>query len=130
MRRVADRVEDGLGAFAARSLFQYWAVNGRAMPDTSIATPVTRAIARPYGVTFSSSTNTLIAATHSRFITPRTKSSAISIQQHPTQNAPCLRAIWPAVAAVLNSVHTTTYAPAKSHTLYAEAPLRVRAMRA
>src|SRR5713101_6311898 len=90
MRRVADRVEDGLGAFAARSLFQYWAVNGRAMPDTSIATPVTRAIARPYGVTFSSSTNTLIAATHS---------SAISIQQHPTQNAPCLSPILKAPAA-------------------------------
>src|SRR5260370_21087261 len=45
-------------------------------------------------------------------------------------SAPRWRAIWPAVAAALNSVHTTTYAPAKSHTLYAEAPLRVRAMRA
>ena len=45
-------------------------------------------------------------------------------------SAPRWRAIWLAVAAALNSVHTTIYATAKIHTLYAETPLRARAMRA
>src|ERR1700730_16101159 len=45
-------------------------------------------------------------------------------------SAPRWRAIWPAVAPALNSAHTTIYAAAKSHTLYAEGPLRARAMRA
>ncbi len=37
--------------------------------------------------------NALRAATHARFITPITNSSAISAQQHPTHKTPCLRPI-------------------------------------
>ena len=40
-----------------------------------------------------------MAATHSRFITPATKRSAISTQQQPTQKAPCLSPITSAPAA-------------------------------
>lgn len=42
----------------------------------------------PAGTSFSINTTTVSTAIHTRFITPPTNSSAMSIQQQPTQYAP------------------------------------------
>jgi len=54
-------------------------------PAPTKAAPVIRAIHRPAGVIFSTRTRIAMPAIHSTFITPPTKSSAISAQQHPMQ---------------------------------------------
>lgn len=56
-----------------------------ATPAAINPTPPTRLTRSPHGAVFSSSTSAPSAATHSRFITPATNSSAMRIQQHPTQ---------------------------------------------
>ena len=56
-----------------------------AAPHASIATPQARAIHGPPGSTFSAMTSRVRAAIQARFITPPTNSSAMSIQQQPTQ---------------------------------------------
>ena len=58
------------------------------MPHKMSAMPETRCTHRPFGSSFSPATRTVSPTTHQRFITPPTKSSAINIQQQPTQKAP------------------------------------------
>jgi carboxyl-terminal processing protease len=57
----------------------------RSTPAAIIATPAMRPTRSPAGTTFSTRTITASAATQSRFMTPATKSRAISAQQHPRQ---------------------------------------------
>src|SRR5215470_8581707 len=58
------------------------------IPAATHATPAARAIHRPHGASFSTSTSSARSAIHSTFITPTTNSSAIRTQQQPTQLAP------------------------------------------
>src|ERR1700693_4604977 len=62
-------------------------------PTRIIAAPATLPVTSPNGIVFSSRTKMAIAAIHSRFITPPTKSSPIRIQQQPTQYSPSLSPI-------------------------------------
>src|SRR5215469_13373525 len=51
--------------------------------------PVSRLVCPPDGIVFCSSTNSAIAATQARFISPPTNSNAINSQQQPRQKKPC-----------------------------------------
>jgi hypothetical protein len=54
-------------------------------PAATHAMPAARAIHRPIGVSFSTSTSSAKSAIQSTFITPATNKSAIKSQQQPTQ---------------------------------------------
>jgi len=56
-----------------------------AIPAPSSAAPAMRPMRSPPGATFSTRTRKAMAATQSRFITPATNRSDMSIQQQPTQ---------------------------------------------
>jgi len=64
-----------------------------ASPATTIIKPQTRDTAPPQRAAFSSRTKIASAAAHARFITPPTNISAMSSQQHPTQNIPWFKPI-------------------------------------
>src|ERR1051326_3975065 len=64
------------------------ALAAKRRPKTKITAPATRATMPPAGPIFSSSTNTVSAATQSRFITPTAKRIHIKAQQQPRQYAP------------------------------------------
>ena len=55
------------------------------MPKTIMIAPATRATINPDGPIFSTRTNAVSAATHTRFMTPTTNSKHINSQQQPRQ---------------------------------------------
>src|SRR5439155_4311131 len=57
-------------------------------PQARSAPPESQHTTRPAGPSFSTSTKPAIAATQTRFMTPPTKSSAMSAQQQPRQKRP------------------------------------------
>src|SRR2546422_247625 len=57
-------------------------------PQARSAPPESQLTTRPAGTSFSTSTKPAIAATQARFMTPPTKSSAMSAQQQPRQKRP------------------------------------------
>ena len=68
-------------------------------PHSMSSAPVNKLICTPHGVVFSSSTNSAIAATQARFISPPTNSNAINSQQQPRQKIPCRIPVNPAPSA-------------------------------
>jgi hypothetical protein len=75
-----------LTAAVGREVFRCQSVrNRRKRPAAANPAPERRGMRRPVGTTFSTMIKIASPAIHSTFMTPPTKRSAISTQQHPTQ---------------------------------------------
>jgi hypothetical protein len=73
-------------AAVGREVFRCQSVrNRRKRPAAANPAPERRGMRRPVGTTFSTMIKIASPAIHSTFMTPPTKRSAISTQQHPTQ---------------------------------------------